>query len=183
MNENTKHIAQRIRGLRESMDMTPSEMAKSCSITEEEYLRYEDGLEDIPLGVMHQISQKCEVDVSEIQTGDSPHNEMYTITRAGEGIYVERNIEYNYHALAYHFKGRKADPYFVTISKKTKPNMPTNTHEGQEFNYVIEGEVELTIGKNKLALKKGDSIYFDSKLPHGFTALSDNDVEILVMVM
>lgn len=69
------------------------------------------------------------------------------------------------------FKGRKADPFIVTVGPKPE-NTPVyfNTHEGQEFNLVIEGRMLLNINGKELILNPGDSLYFDSSKPHGMLA-------------
>lgn len=183
MNDSTLEIAERLRGLRDSLELTTKEMALRGSVSEEQYINYEEGKEDIPVSVMHQICKKSSVDISELLAGESQHNKSYTLTPSGKGITVKRMKEYEYQALAYNFKSRIAEPYLVTISPKSSPSVPTNSHEGQEFNYVIEGSVELMFGEKKILLNKGDSIYFDSKIPHGLRALGSSDVKLLAILM
>ena len=57
-----------------------------------------------------------------------------------------------------------------------------NAHPGQEFNMVLEGHLELTIGKKTLQLTEGDSIYFDATLPHGMRALDGKPVRFLAII-
>lgn len=183
MNENIKEIAQRLKGLREAIDISAKEMAERGSITEEQYKLYESGEMDIPVSVMHQMCKKCGVDISEILAGESQHNTTYTVTPSGKGISVKRTTEYYYQALAYNFKGRLAEPYLVTITADESPKTPTNSHEGQEFNYILEGEVELMLDTKKILLKEGDSVYFNSKIPHGLRVVGTKDVKLLAMLI
>ena len=63
--------------------------------------------------------------------------------------------------------------FIVTV--EPKPHAHTiykNTHEGQEFNMVLEGTMQLYIGGKTLTLNEGDSIYFDSSVPHGMRPLA-----------
>ena len=80
------------------------------------------------------------------------------------------------------FKNRKADPFIVTVEPNDNP-MHYNTHEGQEFNLIIEGKLLLSVGGKELTLNPGDSIYFNSLLPHGMKALDGKTVRFLAIIM
>ena len=72
------------------------------------------------------------------------------------------------------FKNRKADPYWVRYEySEAEQNQPIHqvTHGGQEFNYVLEGTVCVTIGKKDIILNAGDCVYFDPMIPHGQSAV------------
>lgn len=49
--------------------------------------------------------------------------------------------------------------------------MHLNCHTGQEMNYVLEGRLLISVSGKELVLGVGDSLYFDSGLPHGMKAL------------
>ena len=57
-----------------------------------------------------------------------------------------------------------------------------NSHSGQEFNMVLEGSMELTIGPKVLTLQEGDSVYFDATQPHGMRTLNDKPVRFLAII-
>ena len=57
-----------------------------------------------------------------------------------------------------------------------------NSHSGQEFNMVLNGKMELTIGTKSLILEEGDSIYFDATHPHGMRALNEKPVRFLAII-
>ena len=75
---------------------------------------------------------------------------------------------------------RNADPFIVTVEPKPD-NEPIhyNSHSGQEFNLVLEGRMMLSIDGKDLILNEGDSLYFNSKLPHGMKALDGKKVRFL----
>ena len=55
------------------------------------------------------------------------------------------------------------------------------THKGQEFNYVLKGTILLNYGKNEITLNEGDSVYFDSTVPHFQNAVTDEAVFLTVI--
>ncbi len=172
MNEQVKQIAARIKELREILEISPEEIAKEISISLEEYNTYENALADIPIGVLYGIATHMGVDATVLLTGDSPRMDEYTVVRQGKGVFVERYAGYTFSALAFNYKNRDMEPMIVTISPEDSAELVC--HEGQEFNYVLEGIVEITVGGKKILLNANDSIYFNPALPHGQRAVGGN---------
>ena len=79
---------------------------------------------------------------------------------------------------------RKADPFLVTVEPKPEDTpIYYNTLYGKKINLVIEGRMLLSINGKDLILEQGDSLYFDSSLPHGMKALDGKAVKFLAIVM
>jgi quercetin dioxygenase-like cupin family protein/DNA-binding XRE family transcriptional regulator len=183
MNEQIKQIAERLAGLRDVLEITPEEMAKTCNISPEDYLRLETGNVDISVSLLHRIAQTYGIELTTLMFGDEPKMNSYFITRRGKGISVERTKAYKYQSLAAGFSKRKADPFMVTVSPKPAGEpVYLNSHAGQEYNYVISGRLLLQINGKDLILEAGDSIYFNSELPHGMKALDNKDVCFLAII-
>ena len=132
--------------------------------------------------MLQQIARHYGISLDALMFGEEPKMNTYFLTRAGKGVSVERTKAYKYQSLAAGFKNRKADPFIVTVEPNDNP-MHYNTHEGQEFNLVIEGKLLLSIGGKELTLNPGDSIYFNSLLPHGMKALDGKTVRFLAIIM
>ena len=181
MNEQIKLIAERIRGLRDALDIDTAETAAKVGISREDYEKYESGNSDIPMSVIYEIAQTFGVDISALLSGEEPHSKAFFVTRKGTGISVERTKIYKYQALAYGFKSAKAEPFEVTIEPNDMP-IHLNTHPGQEFNLILEGTMKVFIAGNEIILNEGDSIYFDSNKPHGMKALSSK-VRLLAIII
>lgn len=182
MDEQIKQIAERLRGLRDAMELTPNDIANECGIDKAEYERAESGEHDISVSMLQQIARRYGISLDALMFGEEPKMNTYFLTRAGKGVSVERTKAYKYQSLAAGFKNRKADPFIVTVEPNDQP-MHYNTHEGQEFNLVIEGKLLLSIGGKELTLNPGDSIYFNSLLPHGMKALDGKTVRFLAIIM
>lgn len=184
MNEQIKQISERLAGLRDALEITPEEMAATCHLTTDEYLLLESGTVDISVSVLHQISQAYGVELTTLMFGDEPKMSSYFITRKGKGIAVERTKAYKYQSLAAGFAGRKADPFLVTVHPKPEEEpVYLNSHPGQEYNLVLRGRLLLQINNKDLILEEGDSIYFNSELPHGMKALDGEKVCFLAIIL
>jgi quercetin dioxygenase-like cupin family protein/DNA-binding XRE family transcriptional regulator len=170
MDENLTQIPGRIRELREVLDISAMDMAQDIGIPIETYTKYESGELDIPISVLYKISAQLGVDATVLLTGEDPRMDRAAVCRAGKGVQIERYPGYEFSSLAYNFKGRTIEPLLVYLDP-SKPPAAQVQHNGQEFNYVIEGRVKVSIGKREYILEKGDSIYFDAGLPHGQAAV------------
>ena len=174
MNEQIKQIAERLAGLRDALEITPEEMAKVCNLTPEQYMKLESGTVDISVSV----------ELTTLMFGDEPKMSSYFITRKGKGIAVERTKAYKYQSLAAGFVGRKADPFMVTVHPAPDGTpIYLNSHPGQEYNMVLKGRMLLQINNKELILEEGDSIYFNSELPHGMKALDGEKVSFLAIIL
>ncbi len=165
MKNQIKLIADRIKELRDIMDYTSVYVANKIGITEAEYLGYESGIVDIPIGVMYNVADVLGVDPTVLLTGDDPKMTSYTIVRKGKGVHIERYEGYEFTSLAANYIGRELEPMIVTLKKSDTCELVT--HPGQEFNYILEGSVTVVIGGKEFLLEEGDSIYFDPQVPHG----------------
>lgn len=183
MTEDIKQIGQRLKGLRDVLDIEASEVAALCGITTEQYEKMERGESELSVANLQKIAREYQVDLDVLLFGEEPHMSNYFLTRRGQGLSVERRKAYHYESLASGFRGRKAEPFIVTVSPKPD-DVPreSNAHPGQEFNMVFEGTLELTIGEKVLTLNVGDSIYFDATQPHGMRALEGKPVKFLAII-
>jgi transcriptional regulator with XRE-family HTH domain len=177
-------IAERLRGLRDSMGASVEEMAEAAHVSVEEYCELESGRVDIPVSALQRISLAYKVDLSALMYDNEPKMSSYFITRKDMGASVQRTEAYRYSSLAAGFMGRKADPFVVTVHPKPEDEpVYLNTHGGQEFNMVLQGRMLLRINGKDLTLEEGDSIYFNSELPHGMKALDGKMVVFLAVIL
>lgn len=184
MSDHIKQIADRLKGLREVLELTPEEVAKSCNIEISDYQAMESGNSDISVSTLQKIARKYGITLDVLMFGEEPKMNSYFLTRHEAGVSVERTKAYKYESLASGFRGRLVDPFIVTVEPKSEDTpIYFNSHEGQEFNYVLQGSMVLDFKGKKLILNEGDSVYFDSSVPHGMRALDNKQVKFLAIIM
>lgn len=182
MNDQIKQIAQRLKGLRDVLNLSSRQMAEAAMVSLEDYCLYESGDKDIPVSLLHNISVHFDIEMTALLFGEEPRMRTYYLTRAGQGVAIERTKAYRYQSLAAGFAGRNADP-FVVVVEPSDCDISLNTHAGQEFNYVLEGRMLLKINEKELILNAGDSIYFNAELKHGMKALDNQSVRFLAVIL
>jgi mannose-6-phosphate isomerase-like protein (cupin superfamily) len=184
MTEQIKQIADRIKEIREISGISAETMAGKLEISTDLYLKYESGNADIPVGIIFEISELFNVELSVMLGGDNPKLRIYGVVRNGKGLKLERRKQYKYESLAYNFIHKKAEPFLVTIDPGTDDkSLEFNSHPGQEFNFVVKGTMMTIIDEHEIILNEGDSIYFDSGHKHAMKALNNEQVKFLAVVL
>lgn len=181
MTEQLREIGIRLRGLREILEISVEEMARRCKMSVEDYEAYERGERDFSFSFLYTAANVLGVDVLDIMTGDSPKLSTCSLVRAGKGFRVERSEAYSYMHLAFTFRNKKAEPFLVTVMPEELPEL--HGHEGQEFQYLLEGDALVAIGDMRYELHPGDSVYFDSSTPHALTALNGETAKFIAVVI
>jgi len=97
-----------------------------------------------------------------------------------EGAANDGHHGLSFNALAADKTSRHMEPFIVTIEADAKQDK--STHEGEEFIYVLEGTLSLEYGVNTSTLNTGDSVYYDSIVPHKVYSADNNPVKILAVI-
>jgi mannose-6-phosphate isomerase-like protein (cupin superfamily) len=184
MAEEKGEIAARVRALREIEGITVEALVKEQGFDLVTYRDWESGGAEFPVGALVELAGRFGVDLTELVLGAPSRLKTYCLTRAAQGPQVIRRPMYTYWNLAYNFHHKKGEPFLVEANADTadKP-LSLNTHPGQEFNYVLEGRLFISIGGHEMELGPGDSVYYDSNEPHGMKALGGKRTRFLAMVL
>ena len=157
MDEQIRQIAERLRGLRDVLELTADDIARDCDISAEEYRLAETGEFDISVSMLQKIARHYGISLDALMFGQEPKMSSYFLTRAGKGTSIERTKAYKYQSLAAGFINRTADPFIVTVEPKPDSEpIHYNSHTGQEFNLVLEGRMMVSIDGKDLILNEGD---------------------------
>ena len=186
MDEKIREVADRVKGIRLDMNLTPEEMAEKVGISVEEYLKYEEGQEDFNFTFVYKLANVAGVEISELMEGSAPALTTYAVTRKGEGRPIARREGYKYLRLGSRFKSKLAEPFRVIIpysEEALNPPYELVTHVGQEMNIVVRGTLKVMIGDAVEILNPGDSIFFDSSTPHGEFAIGGEDCEFYAIIL
>ena len=181
-----QEMAQRIRDLREIVGLTAGDMARLTGVPLEEYLLCEAGESDLNFAFIYRCAQAFGVDVTDIIEGSSPRLSNYTLTRAGEGQHIEHAHGMTYYNMAARFKKRVAEPLYVVAEYSDEAQLrpiECTTHEGQEFDIVVSGQLKVQVGEHIEILNPGDTIYYNSTASHGMIATGGQDCVFYAIVL
>jgi len=183
MTDQLREIGQRLMALREIMEYSCRDMAEKMAMDELAYRAYENGEVDFSFSFLYNAATILGVDVLDILNGESPKLSTCCLVRAGEGFEIFRRESYDYRHLAFTFRDKKAEPFLVSVAPG-KPGEPVlHAHEGQEFDYMVSGRMNIYLGDIVHELQKGDSIYYNSAVPHAMKTIGDEPAEFIAVVM
>ena len=191
MDEETRsselRVGEKIRELREQKGLSLQDMATRTGYTAALLSQVENHLISPPLGALIKIAKALEVKVGTF-FGDEPR-ESYAIVRKDERKHISRyaskegvSYGYSYESLGFDKKDRQMEPFLITLEPATVKSEKLSAHDGEEFIFILEGEMEAILGDHKDVLYPGDSIYYDSAIPHKVQCHREIPTKILAVI-
>jgi transcriptional regulator with XRE-family HTH domain len=183
-------IGKKITTIRESLGLSKEQLAERCDCE----LGVVDGLENgaIPpsLAPLIQITRALGVRLGTILDDDTEVGPVVTKRDSAEAVSRTRSLEtssdagvLDFFSLAQGKSARHMDPFLIDVQPaKAGEQHKLSTHEGEEFIHVLAGQIEIAYGKELYVLGAGDSIYYDSIVPHQVRAHGDATAKILAVV-
>jgi transcriptional regulator with XRE-family HTH domain len=167
-------LSSRIKAMRESRKLDLETLAQKAGLTADFLAEIEEGKISPPVGALISISRALAVDSSTLLAEERKKERQ-------EG-YEKRTQAYSYQSLTPDAQDKHLWAYLITLDPKKDHEMVAYKHEGEEFVYVLEGEVELKVGDDLVHLSGSESFHFNSSLSHHLKNLSDSQSKLLVIV-
>ncbi len=136
----------------------------------------EAGKETPPVGALLQISRALEID-----SGFLLRKQESTLKRRVKA-YTERTENYAYTTLTPGAENKHLKAFKVIVDPQKHHKGIGYQHEGEEFVYVLEGKIEITVGENINKLKKGESLHFNSGIRHMLKNTGEEKAELIVVI-
>jgi electron transfer flavoprotein alpha subunit len=162
--------------LREDHGWSVEDLAEKTEQTPEFIERMENEEFSPPVSFLLRLAKAMNID-----PGTFLHKEEKDIIR-GQRLtaFTKRTRNYSYQTLTPGAENDHLRAFMITIESKQTHKPVEYKHEGEEFIYVMEGELELILGGTYHHLKTGESIHFNSEIPHKLKSLSNRDTRCLV---
>lgn len=179
-------ICQRIKQLRTRKKMTIKELSNKTKLTQSYLSRIENSHNPPPIPTLLKIGQALGVHISYFFGDGKPQNGMF-ITRNNERKEIIRDFSalgYVFETLAHKKNEKVMEPFVLTLPKKLDPDkLPYMCHGGEEFLYVLKGEMIFFYDDKEYHVKEGDCLYFDPAVPHkGICATENSEVKLLMVI-
>ena len=190
MSNNNSALGSKIKGIRESRNLSVEEIAESSGLTVDQINSIEND-ENLPsLGPLIKIARAMGVRLGTFMDDNdalgpvicrAKDREKESSISFSNGA-VDARKHMDYHPLAQQKAGRHMEPFVIDINPEDKTEFNLSAHEGEEFIYVMNGEVEIEYGKEKYTLHEGDSIFYDSIVKHHVHGAPGKSAKILAVV-
>jgi len=180
-------VGEKIKALREDQALTLEQAAKRAGLAPSVLSQIENHMVSPPLGTLILLARALGVPVGHFFADEE--GEPFCLVRARERKVVSRfasneglSYGYSYESLGYGKKDRKMEPFFVTLTPAEVAHVDPNQHAGEEFIFVLEGEVEIKLGDHTDVLQPGDSIYYNSIIPHTVACHGQDPARIVAVL-
>ena len=193
MAEEYGKVGRKIKTLREAHGLTLEELAERSSIDADVIQDMENGTAATSLAPLIKITRALGVRLGTLMDDDEQLGPVFTDTESMEAGTFVRSFgtvsdagDLNYFSLAAGRPSRHIDPFIITITPSGETNHKLRGHEGEEFLYGLEGEIEIEYGSGPAGkiyvLGPGESIYYDSIVPHEVRAHDGQKAKFLAVV-
>lgn len=185
----TNIIGEKIKSLRTTKEISIDELAESTGLSVEQIRRIEDNIDIPSLAPLIKIARALGVRLGTF-LDDQTNEDGPVVCRKGDAddtISFSNNASdarqhMHYHSLSKAKSDRHMDPFIIDIDENGETQFSLSAHEGEEFIMVLKGKLEVEYGKKKYVLEEGDTIYYDSIVPHHVHAYEGKAARILAVV-
>lgn len=190
MSNNNSSVGSKIKAIRESKNLSIEEITESSGLSKEQIISIEEGQNLPSLGPLIKIARALGVRLGTFMDDNdslgpvvcraADRERASSISFSNGAADARKHMEY--HPLAQQKAGRHMEPFVIDINPEESPEFQLSAHEGEEFIYVMQGEIEIVYGKEKYSLKEGDSIFYDSIVKHHVHGAPGKPAKILAVV-
>lgn len=181
-------IGRKIKELRAKHRYTIMDLAAKTGLSEAVLTQIENDEHVPPVATLLKLADALHVGMVHFFQ-ESPGSRKIAVTRKDERIRIERRphhhadeVDYIYETLEAKKTNKHMEPFMVEFPRLDTADMVFVRHDGEEFLHVLEGRLEFRSTNEVHVLAPGDSIYFESDLPHSFRCLSEKTARAIVVV-
>ncbi len=181
------HIGQKIRDLRKKAGFVLRDLSDRTGLSKPLLSQIEKELVSPPVATLLKISKALHVNISYFFLDGDPEEKVVLVksdeSKVVDSRYFGRDESgYYYEALAYKKAKKYMEPFLVEFRRKRVDKLSYFSHEGEEFLYVLRGTLEFRTEDRNYVLDPGDSLYFESSIPHAYRALGNANAKALTVV-
>lgn len=171
-----------IKRAREKKDITLRELARKVGVSASLLSQVETGKASPSLATLKNIADALEVTVGAlIGEGRLPKDNLVVTERERKSL-NRIGKRMRMYVLTSPDPNKQMEPLLFKLDKEATSGETFHKHFGQEFVLVLKGAIEITLNETKYALKKGDSMYFNSNEPHHFRNGHNGSTEALWVI-
>ncbi len=170
-------VGKKIKQVRTAQKMSLDNIANETGLSVDRLKKIEAGKEIPPVGALLQIARSLQID-SSLFLKESSEDKLTDRVAA----YTKRTSNYAYTTLTPGAENKHLKAFRVTVDPLADHEGVGYQHEGEEFVYVLAGNMEITVGDHVNKLGKDDSLHFNSGISHNLKNVGESVAELLVVV-
>ena len=179
-------IGHEVRAFRKTLGITVADLASATGISMGMLSKIENGMTSPSLTTLQALSNALGIPITAFFRRFE-ESRGAVVVKAGQGVEIERRgtrAGHQYNLLGHigdNTSGVTVEPYLITLTADSDV-FPEFQHEGMEFLYMLEGEVQYRHGNSLYTLEPGDSFFFDADTRHGPEVLVKLPIRFLSII-
>lgn len=178
---NKLNIGDRIKMLRISQKRTLQEIAEASDLSKSMISKIENNKTIPSVAALVKIAKALGSNISNLLEQDGWLNAIPTTNQKARENLTATDKGYSIYPYASEYHEKKMQP-FLFVARKGEVTPHELSHEGEEFIYVIKGQMKMQVGEVEYSLTTGDSLYFNSVQKHGIMPVSDEVMYLDIFV-
>lgn len=177
------NIGSRIRKIRRQQKRTLNDIATQCKLSKSLLSKIENGVVTPPIATLSKIADALGAKMSTLVEEGKSSMSIFTSNEVVKNAnFLKTEMGYSFFPFAADFVDKQIQP-FLFVGYKGEVIQHSLSHDGQEFVYVLEGEMEFIVGNVIHTLKQGDTLYFDANENHGIKPISNKVVYLNIFTV
>jgi electron transfer flavoprotein alpha subunit len=167
-----------IRQLRQSREWSRERLGELTQQSAEFIAQVEEDTISPPVSFLLRLASALKVSPAAFLSREA----QTMITDQRQQAHQRRTQHYSYESLTAGIETDHLRAFMVTIEPLQAHKPAAYKHPGEEFIFVMDGELELTLDRQASRIKKGESIHFNADTPHTLKSLSESPTRCLVVL-
>ncbi|MDI7260549.1 MAG: cupin domain-containing protein [Thermodesulfobacteriota bacterium] len=181
------HIGKKIHNLRKKAGFVLQDLSNRTGLSKPLLSQIEKEMVSPPIATLLKISKALNTNISFFFQNDGSEEKVVMVRKDESKVIDSRYFGreesgYYYEALAYKKAKKYMEPFLVEFKRKRVDQLSYFSHDGEEFIYLLEGTLEFRTEDQQYILQPGDSLYFESSIPHAYRALERRNAKALTVI-
>ncbi|MBM4278062.1 MAG: cupin domain-containing protein [Deltaproteobacteria bacterium] len=181
------HIGKKIRELRKKAGFVLQDLSNRTGLSKPLLSQIEKEMVSPPIATLLKISKALNTNISFFFQNDGSEEKVVVVRKDESKVIDSRYFGreesgYYYEALAFKKPKKYMEPFLVEFKRKRVDQLSYFSHDGEEFIYLLEGTLEFRTEDQHYILQPGDSLYFESSIPHAYRALERRNAKALSVI-
>jgi len=181
------HIGKKIREIRKKGGLVLQDLSDRTGLSKPLLSQIEKETVSPPIATLLKISKALNTNISFFFQDDGSEEKVIVVRKDESKVIDSRYFGreesgYYYEALAFKKPQKYMEPFLVEFKRKRVDQLSYFSHDGEEFIYLLEGTLEFRTENQQYILQPGDSLYFESSIPHAYRALERRNAKALSVI-
>lgn len=175
------YINEKVKQLRLQKRLTLEKLATVTNLTKGYLSKIENSDQSPPVSTLQTIAVALGVEVGDILETDADAVGNIDIVRRTDDrvvLDVKSSAGYSYKRLVRNLKNKYMNPFLMKVNKGETDLF---THDGEEFAFVVSGQIEFHYENKNYICQEGDSFYFDARIPHKFVNKQNKQAALITI--